>query len=68
MEVEENATEEPSSSQQYELSDIAQLIKRPLRAGDFWFIIEKNWFDKCLTYIQSSDEADSPGQIENSCM
>ena len=57
----------PSSTQQIELSDVIQLAKRPTRPGDHWYIIEKNWFESCTSFITSGDESLKPGNIDNGC-
>lgn len=68
MDIDENeAIEEPTSSQQCDLSDVAQLMKRPLRLGDYWYIVDKKWYDACSSYIESEDITYKPEKIDNSC-
>lgn len=67
MEYEDNYNEEPSSTQQFDLSDVAQLVKRPLRVGDYWYIVDKSWYDNCLSFIEYGDPSNHPKKIDNSC-
>ena len=66
MDIDNDTNDEPTSTQQYELADIVQLVKRPLRIGDYWYVIDKKWYDACLSFIEFDDSTYHPGKIDNS--
>lgn len=49
-----------------ELNDVNKLINSPMKAGDNWYLIDKNWYDKCKAFLENDDPANHPGPIDNS--
>lgn len=64
----------PSSSTieqqiQYTLQDVPALMKRLLKPNEYWYILDKHWYDSFLTYLENSkDQANHPGKIDNKGM
>lgn len=64
----------PSSSTieqqiEYTLQDVPALMKRLLKPNEYWYILDKHWYDSFLTYLENSkDQANHPGKIDNKGM
>lgn len=55
-----------SNEEKIDLTDVPTLMKRPLKMGDYWYIVDKTWFDKLAKFLDTNDVAYHPGQIDNS--
>lgn len=65
--MEIDTTEEPTSSQKFDLTNVSELVKKPICLGDHWYILNKKWYDACLSYIESNQDSNlNPGKIDNS--
>ena len=71
-----NNTTMPSSSssppqpqqqqKEYTLQDVPTLMKRLLKPNEYWYILDKHWYDSFLNYLQNGcDQANHPGKIDN---
>lgn len=54
-----------SNEEKIDLADVPVLMKRPLKMGDYWYIVDKTWFDKLTKFLDTNDAAYHPGQIDN---
>ncbi|KAJ6219785.1 hypothetical protein RDWZM_005597 [Blomia tropicalis] len=66
--METDSADEPSSSQTITLEDIEQVMKRPLNLGEYWYVVQKAWFDECTTYIKDGMNSPKPDPIDNSSL
>lgn len=50
------------------IDQVLQLIQRPMKKGEYWYLIDKKWFDLCKLYIQDKEPEHNPGPIDNSAL
>lgn len=67
MEIDENitSTEMMNSNNDYMLTDVPELIKREIRQNEYWYLLDKNWYDTFLSYLEN--RMNLPTKISNSC-
>lgn len=57
-----------SNEERISFNDVPALMKKPLKMNDFWFIVDKTWFDKFNKFLETNDSTYHPGPIDNSGM
>ncbi|KAH7639977.1 ubiquitin carboxyl-terminal hydrolase-like protein 5 [Dermatophagoides farinae] len=56
----------PQQQKEYTLQDVPTLMKRLLKPNEYWYILDKHWYDSFLNYLQNGcDQANHPGKIDN---
>ncbi|OTF74080.1 hypothetical protein BLA29_013545, partial [Euroglyphus maynei] len=46
--------------QEYTLKDVPTLMKRLLKPNEYWYILDKHWYDSFLIYLDNDDPANHP--------
>lgn len=59
--METNDMESESSVEQ-----ILQLIHKPMKKEEFWYLLDKKWFELCKLFIKEKEHIHNPGPIDNS--
>lgn len=57
---------ESSSSQAADVSEVLQLIQKPMKKGEIWYLVDKKWFELCKLYLTDHQAVHNPGPIDNS--
>lgn len=57
---------ESTSSEAADVSEVLQLIQKPMKKGEFWYLIDKKWFEMCKIYLNDRQPVHNPGPIDNS--
>lgn len=68
MEVDENivtTTEMMDNNNDYMLADVPELVKRQIKLNEYWYLLDKNWYDSFLSYLDNHEVY--PTKIDNSC-
>lgn len=55
MEVEENSIEN-----EYTVNDVVQLVQKPLKLGDNWYVVDKSWYDSFLKSLENNEHLPGP--------
>ena len=63
MEVNDKMDSESSSS---DVTEVLQLIQKPMKRGEFWYLLDKKWFELCKLYLNDRQQVHNPGPIDNS--
>jgi hypothetical protein len=48
------------------VEQVLQLIHKPMKKGEFWYLLDKKWFELCKLYLTQKDSIHNPGPIDNS--
>ncbi|RWS04954.1 ubiquitin carboxyl-terminal hydrolase 15-like protein [Dinothrombium tinctorium] len=47
------------------IDKIFEMINRSLRKDDFWFLVDRKWFEALKQYVNDKDDVNNPGPINN---
>ena len=59
---------ESTSSESADVTEVLQLIQKPMKNGEYWYLIDKKWFEMCKIYLNDRQQVNNPGPIDNSGM
>ncbi len=51
-----------------DVSHVLQLVHKPMKRGEFWYLLDKKWFELCKLFINDKEQVHNPGPIDNSGM
>ena len=67
-EVDEQTSQQPMDLTVEDAYSVLTLMQSPMVKGEYWFLLDKKWFETFKSYIESKDETYNPGPIDNSCL
>ena len=48
------------------LESVVQMLHSPMNKGDYWYLLDKKWFETLKSYLKDMDPSLNPGPIDNS--
>ncbi|CAG2110965.1 unnamed protein product [Medioppia subpectinata] len=53
---------------QTDVSEVLQLIHKPMQKGELWYLLDKKWFELCKLYVNDRQQVHNPGPVDNSAL
>ncbi|CAG2166899.1 unnamed protein product, partial [Oppiella nova] len=51
-----------------DVSEVLQLTQKPMKRGEFWYLLDKKWWELCKVYLNDRQQVHNPGPIDNSAL
>lgn len=48
-----------------DFEEVVKFINEPLEVNEYWYLLDKKWYDMCKAYHETGDETNYPGPIDN---
>lgn len=58
--------QQPQNPVEESIEAVIPLLNSPMNKGDYWYLLDKKWFETFKSYIKDMDPSLNPGPIDNS--
>ena len=48
------------------VDQVLVLMEKPMKKGEYWYLVDKKWFETFKLYVKEEDKSQNPGPVDNS--
>lgn len=66
MSTTETTADNMEIDEQEPVESVLRFMERPVKKGDYWYLLDKKWFETFKSFLEKREDGLNPGPIDNS--